>query len=189
MKKLTVLVLTIAFLSISNFAFAGKDSGPYIGGSLGNTSLDLAIDDVSGDFNLDDNDFGYKVFAGYNFGLIPMFDIAIEGSYVDFGDASESIPIVGDVGVGVTAFDLFGVAAYNIGPIGIFGKVGQVWWDGEISSDLGSFDESDNDMAYGIGVRFQFSSIAVRAEYERFEVDSDVDVDLDFFSVGVSWTF
>lgn len=189
MKKLTVLIFTIVFLSISNFAFAGKDSGPYIGGSLGNTSMDIAASEAEGGFSFDDNDMGYKLFAGYNFGLVPMFDIAIEGSYVDFGEVSESVPIVGGVDLGVTAFDLFGVAAYNIGPIGIFGKVGQVWWDGEISSAMGSFDESDNDMAYGIGVRFQFSSIAVRVEYERFEIDSDVDVDLDFISAGISWTF
>jgi outer membrane immunogenic protein len=187
MKKLTVLILTIAFLSISNFAFAGKDSGPYIGGSLGNTSLDLVIDN---DFSLDDNDFGYKIFAGYNFGLIPMFDFAVEASYIDFGEVSAALPtpFTGDVNFGITAFDLFGVAAYNIGPIGIFGKVGQVWWDGEISSvDLGSYDTSDNDMAYGIGVRFQFSSIAIRAEYERFDIEGDVD--LDFISAGISWTF
>ena len=187
MKKLTVLILTIAFLSISNFAFAGKDSGLYIGGSLGNTSLDVAIAEAEGGFSLDDSDFGYKVFAGYNFGLIPMFDLAVEGSYIDFGEISESIPVVGDVGLGITAFDLFGVAAYNIGPIGIFGKVGQVWWDGDFSTDLGSFSESDNDMAYGIGVRFQFSSIAIRAEYERFDIEGDVD--LDFISAGISWTF
>ena len=190
MKKLLVLIFTIVFLSISSLAIAGKDSGIYIGGSLGNTSLDVAIAEAGEGFSFDDNDMGYKIFAGYNFGLVPMFDFAIEGSYVDFGEISTALPdpFTDDLDFGVTAYDLFGVACYNIGPIGVFGKVGHVWWDGEISSsDIGSFDTSDNDMAYGIGVRFQFSSIAVRAEYEKFDIDSDVD--LDFFSVGLSWTF
>lgn len=182
MKKLLVLTFTIVFLSISSLAMAGKDSGLYIGGSLGQTSLDIE------DFNFDDDDNGYKVFAGYNFGLVPMFDIAVEASYIDFGEVSETaVPIAGDVNVGVTAYDLFGVATYNIGPVGIFGKVGHVWYDGEISTEnLGNFDDSSNDMAYGVGLRVQFSSLAVRAEYEMFDIEG---VDVDFISVGLSWTF
>lgn len=181
MKKLLVLIFTIVFLSISSSAMAGKDSGFYIGGSIGQTSLDVE------EFNFDDTDNGYKLFAGYNFGLVPMFDIAVEGSYVDFGEVSETaVPLVGDVNASLTGYDLFGVAAYNIGPVGIFGKVGYVWWDGEISTDLGNFDDSSNDMAYGIGLRFQIRSIAVRAEYEIFDIEG---VDVDLISVGVSYTF
>ena len=188
MKKLLVIITTIAFLSISVSAMAGKDSGIYIGGSLGSTSLDVAIAEAGEGFSFDDNDMGYKVFAGYNFGLVPMFDFAVEASYVDFGEISTALPEdLGNINIGVTAFDLFGVAAWNIGPVGIFGKVGQVWWDGELSSDLESYDTSDNDMAYGVGVRFQFSSIAIRAEYEKFDIEGDVD--LDFISAGISWTF
>lgn len=188
MKKLLVIITTIAFLSISVSAIAGKDSGIYIGGSLGNTSLDVAIAEAGEGFSFDDNDMGYKVFAGYNFGLVPMFDLAVEGSYVDFGEISTSLPDpfpVDSLEIGLTAFDLFGVAALNFGPIGVFGKVGHVWWETE--SSIPDFDESSNDMAYGVGARFQFGSMAVRAEYEMFDVEGDVD--LDFFSVGISWTF
>ena len=41
-------------------------------------------------------------------------------------------------------------------------------------------------MAYGVGIKFQIGSAAVRAEYERFEVE---DADIDFISAGVTWTF
>ncbi len=180
MKKLTVLIFTIVFLSISNLAIAGKDSGLYIGGSLGRTSLDFAVDE----WNFDDSDMGYKIFAGYNFGLVPMFDFALEGSYVDFGEASTNI--VEGLDVGVTAWDVFGLACYNIGPIGIFGKVGHVWWESDSSILPDILDESSSDMAYGIGARFQFGSLAVRAEYELFDIDM---ADVDYFSVGISWTF
>lgn len=181
MKKLIVLMMITAFLSISSPAFAGKDTGPYIGGSLGYTSLDIAEATV----NFDDNDQGYKIFAGYNFGLIPMLDFAIEGSYVDFGDAS-TVVITDNLDIGVTAWDAFGLACFNMGPIGIFGKVGHVWWKSEanILSDL--LDESSSDMAYGVGARIQFGSIALRAEYEIFDIDV---VNVDYFSVGLSWTF
>ena len=181
MKKLTVLIFTIIFLSISSSALAGKDSGPYIGASLGSTSLDIAESTV----DFDDDDLGYKIFAGYNFGLIPMFDFAIEGSYVDFGEAS-TVVVTDNLDIGVTAWDAFGVACYNIGPVGIFGKVGHVWWktDSNILSDI--LDKSSSDMAYGIGARIQFGSLAVRAEYEMFDIDI---TDVDYFSVGISWTF
>ncbi len=186
MKKLTVLIFTIVFLSISSMAMAGKDSGFYVGASLGNTSLDIAMDDISGGIDFDDNDMGFKVFAGYNFGLIPMFDFAVEGSYVDFGEISTPLPEpFADLDFGLTAYDIFGVACYNIGPFGIFGKVGHAWW--ETDSSFPSLDVSSSDMAYGLGLRFQFSSLAVRAEYEIFDLEGDID--LDYFSVGVSWTF
>ena len=180
MKKLLVLIFTIVFMAISSSAMAGKDSGLYLGGSLGLSSLDIAEED----FDFDDDDQGFKVFAGYNFGLIPMFDLAIEGSYVDFGEANATI-LEQDLDVGITAYDLFGVAGYNIGPVGIFGKVGHVWWDSE-SHSVPDLDASSSDMAYGIGLKVQFGSLAVRAEYERFEGDV---ADVDLISAGVSWTF
>ena len=186
MKKLIVLIFTIVFLSISSSAFAGKDSGLYIGGSLGYSSLDLAISAYEEEgVNFDDDDMGWKIYAGYNFGLIPALDLAVEGSYVDLGEASLSY-LDESVGLGVTAYDLFGVACFNVGPVGIFGKVGNVWWDGKVSSPMGTYSDSSNDMAYGVGLKVQFGSLAVRAEYERFEVDV---ADVDFVSAGVTWTF
>ena len=188
MKKLTVLILTVAFLSFSGAAFAGKDSGPYIGAALGYSSVDVAYAAYDGE-KFDDNDQGFKVFGGYNFGLVPMFDVAVEGSYVDFGDVSGTLPSIGGVGLDLKAYDVFGLACYNIGPVGIFGKVGHVWW--KMKSGLPEFDESSSDMAYGLGLKFQFKSIAVRAEYElfKFGVDDVDDVDLDCISIGISYTF
>lgn len=180
MKKIKVLILSLIILSISGLATAGQESGPYLGGSLGYTTLDFVGETV----NFNDNDQGYKIFAGYNFGLIPMLDFAIEGSYVDFGKASAVV--IDDLDVGITAWDAFGLACFNMGPIGIFGKVGQVWWESEASIITDLLKESSSDMAYGIGVRFQFGSLAVRAEYEIFNIDI---ADVDYFSVGASWTF
>jgi len=181
MKKMKVLIFSLVFLSISGLATAGQETGPYLGGSLGYTMIDFEGIPL----NIDDNDLGYKVFAGYNFGLVPFLDLAIEGSYVDFGEASASYN-VSNFDVGVTAWDAFGLACFNVGPIGIFGKVGQVWWDSKSDISADFLNKSNNDMAYGIGVRFQIGSAAIRAEYEYFDIDI---VDVNFFSVGVSWTF
>lgn len=178
MKKITVLVIIIALLSITGTATAGKDTGPYIGGSLGLTFIDVSADD----YDYDDDDFGYKIFGGYNFGIIPLLDLAVEGSYVDFGDISSSG--IDKFDVGVTGFDIFGLAALNLGPIGVFGKMGQVWWSRD--SNVSIIDDSGNDMAYGIGLRFQIGSIAIRGEYEYFDLDGS---EIGLLSAGASWTF
>lgn len=180
MRKIKVLAFMVLLLSIAGAAAAGQPSGLYAGGSLGRTSLDFNLNDV----RFKDDDSGYKLFAGYNFGLIPLLDLAVEGSYVDFGKVSSAR--IFNTDVGVTAWDAFGVACLNLGPVGVFGKVGSVWWDSKTSilSDL--LGESGSDMAYGIGARFQLGSLGIRAEYEVFDIDI---VDVGYFSVGASWTF
>ena len=180
MKKFTLLVCGIILLSTSGLARAGKEGGLYIGGSLGQASTDISTADVK----FDDNDWGYKLFAGYNFGLIPLLDLAIEGSYVDFGNVSS--PVIFNQDVGITGWDAFGLAALNLGPIGVFGKVGQIWWNSSSNILQGALDKSGNDMAYGIGARFQIGSLGLRAEYEFFDLSI---ADVGYFTVGVSWTF
>ena len=175
MKNCTVVVLILAILSITGAAYAGNKTGPFIGGSLGYATTDVS----KGAYNFDDNDRGFKVFGGYNFGVIPLLDIAVEGSYVDFGQASSS-----GQKVDTTGLDLFGLAAFNLGPIGVFGKVGSIWWNRD--SNIGTLDDSGIDMAYGIGARFQIKSFGIRAEYEYFDIDGS---DIGMFSAGVSWTF
>ena len=178
MKKVAVLVFCFVLLSIAGTASAGKETGPYIGGSLGWSAFDVSSDSV--DFN--DDDLGYKIFAGYNFGVIPLLDLAIEGSYVDFGSASSSQILNPDADI--TGWDIFGLAALNLGPIGVFGKVGQIWWSRD--SNIPQLDDSGNDMAYGIGVRFQIGSFGIRGEYEYFDLE---DTNVGMVSAGVSWTF
>lgn len=152
---------------------AGSESGLYLGGSLGTVSQDVSTADVS----FDDDDTGYKIFAGYNLGLIPLIDLAIEGSYVDFGKVTSS-----GFDFETTAWSAFGLAGFKLGPIGLFGKLGMFMWDSESSGG----DDSGSDPAYGVGARLQLGSIALRAEYELFDTDT---VDIDFFSVGAAWTF
>lgn len=180
MKNLLAAGCAFLVLALSGTASAGQESGLYLGASIGNSSLDISRQSI----NFDDNEFGFKVFGGLNFGIIPLIDLGVEGSYVDFGKASSAeIP---NYNVGVTAWDLFGVGCVNLGPIGVFGKVGQAWWnsDSKILQDV--LDKSGNDTVYGIGLRFQLGSLAFRTEYERFDIDV---ADVNYVSAGVSWTF
>ena len=180
MKTFIALVCVLTLLSIPSLATAGAKSGPYLGASLGQSSLDISKSTVS----FDDNDLGYKIFAGYNLGLVPLVDLAVEGSYVDFGDASSS-KILGE-DVGITGWDAFGLAGFKLGPIGLFAKVGYIFWNSKSDAIQRFLDDSGGDMAYGIGARFQIGPISLRAEYELFDIDI---ADVSYLSAGVAWTF
>ena len=177
MSKLISLGCAIVMLCASSVASAGAESGFYLGASAGNA--DSSVD--SGNISFDDSDTGYKVFLGYNFGVIPFLNLAVEGSYVDFGKAKGN-----NVDTQVTGVDAFGLVGFNLGPIELFAKYGAINWDAKVTGLTGTADESGTDPAYGIGLQFQLGSLGVRAEYERFDLDQ---VEIDFASVGVSYTF
>ncbi len=171
MKRATTLALALAAATLSTSVLAGGESGLYIGGSVGTTEVS--------EEGLDDSATGYKVFGGYNFGMVPLVNLAAEINYIDFGSFDSDI---GDVSVDVTAWTLSGLLGVDLGPVGLFAKAGYFAWD----SDVGSASEDGNDPAYGVGAKFQIGSFAVRAEYEIYEAD---EVDIDFYSVGAAYTF
>lgn len=158
-------------------AYAGGDSGFYIGAGVGQGSVDGDLDGGEGGFSFDGDDTAYKLIAGYNFGIIPLIDLAAEIEYVDFGKPDD-----GGVEVDASAIAAFGLVGVNIGPIGVFGKVGMASWD----ADVGSLSDDGTDPAYGAGLRFQIASFQIRAEYEYFDVD---EADADLLSASLLYTF
>ncbi|SFL91522.1 outer membrane beta-barrel protein [Marinobacter zhejiangensis] len=175
------------FLLMSGAVFAGSDSGLYVGASVGSSQLDYSDNDPDlGEVDFDDDDAGYKIFAGYNLGFVPLVDVAVEGAYVDFGEFGGKINNVGGNDLEVTGWTLAGLAGVNLGPVGLFAKVGAIDWDGDIDGSVGSGSDDGTDPLYGIGAKFQLMSFQVRAEYELFDLD---EVDIDYFSVGAAFTF
>jgi outer membrane immunogenic protein len=177
MKKLTISGLALVLLLASGTAWAGGETGLYLGGSLGSAGIEVS----DGSTQYSDSATAYKIFGGFNFGIIPLINLGIEGSYVDFGTASESVS-GNKVDTSATGWDLFGLVGVNMGPVSLFGKVGAILWDGKSSSG----SDSGTDAAYGVGLQLQISSFAIRAEYEIFSLDK---VDIGFVSAGVSYTF
>jgi hypothetical protein len=164
LKNIRVLFvfLTGFFLGLPTLAVAGADSGFYIGAGVGDASVK--------DSGFDESDSAYKIFGGYNFGVIPLVDLAVEASYADFGS-----PSVGGTSVEVSGLDAFGLAGLSFGPFGIFAKAGVISWDADVTGATTS-SKSGTDSAYGIGARFAIGSFAVRAEYEYFDLESDLEV-------------
>jgi len=185
MARVMISVLATVLVAFASVAQAGDDSGIYIGGSVGYASVDYSKND--GDINFDDDDTAYKVFVGYNFGIIPLIDLGVEGSYVDFGSQDGRLAGTNGNTIEVTGWDAFGVAGLTFGPFGIFAKAGMIAWNADLDTrSFGNSTDSGNDPAYGIGAKFQIASFAIRAEYEYFDLDN---VDLDFISVGAAYTF
>lgn len=168
-------------------AFAGGDSGLYIGAGVGQASVgdidggDIDGGEGTGSINFDGDDTAYKLIVGYNFGIIPLVDLGVEAEYVDFGEPDE-----GGIDVNADAIAAFGVAGVNLGPVGLFGKVGAFSWDADISDGIASASDDGTDMAYGIGARFHLASFQIRAEYEIFDADI---ADVDLLSASLVYTF
>ena len=186
MKKLPSLLTFAAAVSFSGLAFAGSDSGFYLGASLGAANVDYSENDDGVEIEFDDTDTGYKYFVGYNLGIVPFLNLAVEGGYVDLGSVEGEIANITGNKIEANGWTAYGVGGFDLGPIGLFAKVGYFSWESDLKTRFGDDSESGTDPAFGIGGKIQLGSIAVRAEYEMFDLE---DVDIDYASVGVSYTF
>ena len=167
------------------------ENGVYIGASVGQTTLE--IDDL----DLDIDTFDYKAdstttkfFLGYRF----MAFFAVEGSYIDFGNLSDSTTVDGEpvsLETDLTGFDLCAMGMMPLGIADIFIKGGVVSWDADIRAAFNEIIEYDGDsgtdMVYGVGAQVRFKGLAVRAELEYFDI-ADAD-SVYLISAGASFTF
>ena len=167
------------------------ESGFYVGGSIGSAVVEANIDD--GGIVLpdpppvfDEDDFGWKVFAGYSIALGDAFSIGLEGGYNDLGEPSAAIVDI-PVSIDPTAWTVYGTAGIDVGPIGLFGKYGLIDWDVDGFVDDIPFSDDGSDPAYGVGIRANLGSWQLRAEYEIFDVSEVEDVTL--LSLGFVYRF
>ncbi len=180
MKKINKLVGSVlcAALFMPAATWAGGESGMYIGGGVGDTN-------ISGNQGGDDFDFdstGYKLILGYNFGVVPLVDLAVEGAYVDLGEESS-----GGISVSQTSWNGYGLAGLSFGPIGIFAKTGLAAWDAETRVGALKTSDSGTDPVYGIGARLQIGALTARLEFERYD-QSEFD-DVKMSSISFLYTF
>src|SRR5210317_1555774 len=80
------------------------DSGFYIGGSVGNSTLQVDFEDPigGGSLTFDENDFSWKAYGGFMFDL-PVLNLGVEGGYRDLGGPSATLAAE-TYGIDVTAF-------------------------------------------------------------------------------------
>ena len=167
--------LVFAVLTAFSAAAANADSGFYAGGGVGNAGVEVDFTDAG--FNIpefDEDEFAWKVMAGYNLELV-TFDVGVELGYVNFGKPSADILGV-DVDFDTTGIHAFGIAGFDVGPLGVYGKLGLVSWDIEATIEAQglpaeSLTDDGTDLAFGAGVRFGIGALEVRGEYEVYDIE------------------
>jgi OOP family OmpA-OmpF porin len=184
-------------------AQASADAGFYIGGSVGDATIEASDDvDFDGeDFSLDfdESDTAYKLFAGYMFNDY----FGAELSYVDLGEPEDDFTLDGgeigeidvDLSAEFTGFTADLVGQLPLGPVDIFAKVGLVSYDAElevtatdgIDTLSESLEDDGEELHYGIGARFNIGNFGIRGEYEVFDI-GDID-DVYMLSLGAELAF
>lgn len=190
-KNQLALLGSVIFLVMPMTYANAADSGFYVGGSIGSAAVEANIDD--GGIVLpqpppvfDEDDFGWKAFAGYDFALGEVFSLGLEGGYTDLGKPSTDIVGI-PISVDPTALNFYGTAGLDFGPIGVFAKYGVVKWDVDAAiAGIGVSDDG-SDPAYGVGLRFNLGSVEIRGEYEIFDISDAEDVTM--LSVGLAYRF
>ncbi len=163
------------------------DSGFYIGASAGGATFEADIDEPSIPSlpsSIDEDDTAFKVFGGYRFDL-PLIDIGIEAGYANFGEPD--IDVLGEtLAIETTGINAWGIAALEVGPIDVFGKLGLVAWDAEATFLGQDLSDDGSDIGYGIGAAFGLGPVQIRGEYEIYDLDG---ADLSMLSVGIAYLF
>lgn len=187
---LTGAMILVATAMLLFSAQSRADSGFYIGGSIGQAGIEINDGDPVLPVVFDEDDLGYKLFAGYNH-QFSVVSLGVEGGYVNFGNPSGTV--LGSVlEIETTGLNLFGVLGVQLGPIGVFGKFGYMSWDADGTIDgLPDFNEDGSEPMYGIGARFDIGSLGIRVEYEAIDLDANgvSESDVNMISAGLTWAF
>lgn len=168
----------ITFLALAMLAGGSAwAEGFYAGAGIGITQ----IEDEEGGLSFEDNPFGWRLIAGYDFNE----NFAIEGSYIDSGEAEDSVQGV-DVEAELTAFT---VSAVGLLPLNdtttLFGKLGLYSGESEVSAAGLSEDDDEDGLTVGGGVRFRTTDqLTIRAEFDWFDTDLDT-----VWSIGVGFQY
>jgi OmpA-OmpF porin, OOP family len=170
----------------------------YVGGSIGQSSIDATAGEIEEAFLIDDDfvatgttldktDTGWKAFVGYRF--FPIF--SLEAGYADLGQATFNTTIVEapPPNDAMTPFPIEGTATVDgaqvaavlqvplAGPFSVLAKAGAFRWEAkftELITDTGvtrvARTEDKTDALYGVGIQLQFADrLGARLEWERLD--------------------
>ncbi|MEO0422110.1 MAG: outer membrane beta-barrel protein [Pseudomonadota bacterium] len=170
---------------------AHAQTGFYVGGGIGFSDQQVTLDAVSDltQIALDEGqEFAWKAFAGFNLD-VPFINLGVEGGYVDLGSPQAVVPGASEASLDTDGFDAFAVAAVDVGPLSIFGKVGLIAWDLDVTATppAANVGESGTNFAGGLGAQFRLGKLQIRGEYEYFDI-SEVD-DSFLLSTSLLWNF
>ncbi len=191
LRNLTSTAFLLSFAPLSLAA----DNGFYLGAGVAQS--EYGLDNPLNAAEFDDEDSGFKVIAGFR----PLDHFGVEANYIDHGNATvpagvACIQVVGAPCPDTSRFEAKTLSAFAVGYadfplIDLFAKLGATAWqfDGHSTPAFPSFsfDESDVDLAWGVGVQARFGSLGARLEYENFQIIEDEE--LGTISLSFTYTF
>jgi opacity protein-like surface antigen len=176
------LVLPVALCAVSPAAFAMDPSlrGFYIGGAIGNATVEFE-DDWTGD-TFDADDTGYKIIVGYR--IIDW--VAVEVNYSDYGAPVDRF-LGRDVEMSFNGTSISALGMLPLGKFDLFGRLGISRLEGDLKvvGFRGSFSNEETEPMIGIGAQFRpTQNLAIRLEVEGVLLDAsnDDDDDDDFWN-------
>jgi opacity protein-like surface antigen len=192
-----MLAGAMAVLPVLAYADIDKNpTGPYVGGGIGQFNLKIKnLDDIpdAAQSVAKSDDTAWKVFAGYRF--LPY--LGVEAAYIDFGKPNDRFSSSGSNGnyqVNLSGFAPSLIATIPLGPVELFAKAGQYYYDVKTRIDLDNpgpdidTKKSRNDFLWGGGVSVVvLSRVELRAEYEKVEIENAKDSNA--FWLSAAWRF
>lgn len=180
--------LLLAVLAGASCASIEDQTGWYAGASLGTAVLELERGQGDTAFAFDEEDTAWKAFGGYRWDF-PHFFLGLEGGYVDLGDPPAFFPDL-RVQLDAAGINVWSLAGVNVGPFGLYAKLGGIFWDIDsvaTGATTEAFDEQGVDLATGFGMRVEYEAVELRAEVESYDIADTRNVQM--LSLGLGWTF
>jgi OOP family OmpA-OmpF porin len=183
----------IALTSATAFAQGRSDAGWYLGGSFGQSEVD--IENCGAGVACDEKDTAWRILGGYQINR----NFAVELGFHQFGDASATAPGIGQLDFEANAFELVGLGALPLGnQFSIYGKAGLYRGETKVTGTvLGvpvDLKETNTDLTYGIGAQYDVNrQLGLRLEWQRYTNMGDNatigESDIDVMSVGLVFRF
>jgi len=167
------------------FAAADFDTGLYVGASLGDFSADLHrtsdITDTHLNFNRND---ASRIFGGWRFNPF----LAVEGDWSDYGRSRAAVSELG-LRARSRAFTPSVVGTLPLGPVELFGKIGEAFYNVTADTNRGRLiDSSGNDPVYGVGIGITvIKRLNLNLEYERIKFSEFSNADAVW--LNAAWRF
>lgn len=210
-NKITQAMTVLFLAGVALPAVAQDQDGWYLGAGGGAARASIAEDEITADlmnsgyqvteFDADENDSGYKIFAGYQFNE----HFALEGGYFDLGNYSYDAT-TSPAGMKSGQLDLNG---WNLDLIGLlplseraslFALVGahrskasvHFAGTGAVNVLTPNYAKTTTDYKLGVGYQYQMTErFGLRLAAERYRMDDAVgnDGDLDLYSLSLLYRF
>ena len=183
MKSIKILTVFFLIILISNIS---AQKGIYLGGGIGTGFVQQTVDDLEdigiSDFQFDENNFAYKLFAGYKLNRF----LSVEGGYRNTGKA-ENEKDGYTLSTTTTGWDVEAVGIFDLQVFFAFAKAGAFFWNTENEAGEEINEESSTGFLWGIGAGVNLGGLAVRAEWESLGTDNPET--LSMLTLGVTFGF